>query len=245
MRLIGGCGREIDLHLVIHNIPRLWHQPVVGLREGVIAKARRSKGVADDLRRPVDPLHRSAYVIGSQRCQGTAKRVACAVDLEQQAKLSYLFLMWKPYVPSSVLAKCSSGEAGSILSNSSIPQYVISDGCQSAGHLGPLPVIGGDNLADAAHDLPAKVVGGVRVVKAVVDCRALPEVVARLVGREGRLPGLQKMAHIICWDQVASPIQWRLSLGLDKGHSMWFFPGTTRGEVTSRLGARACFRQSL
>ena len=119
MRLIGSCGREIDLHLVIHNIPRLWHQPVVGLREGIIAKARRSKGVADDLRRPVDPLHCSAYVIGSQRCQGTAKRVACAVDLEQQAKLSYLFLMWKPYVASSVLAECSSGEAGSMLSNSS------------------------------------------------------------------------------------------------------------------------------
>ena len=200
MRLIGSCGREIDSHLVIHNIPRLWHQPVVGLREGVIAKARRSKGVADDLSRPVDPLHCSAYVIGSQRCQGTAKRVACAVDLEQQAKLSYLFLMWKPYVASAVLAECSSGEAGSMLSNSSIPQYVpdcvMSDGCQSAGHLGPLPVIGGDDLADTAHDLPAKVIGGVRVVKAVVDCRTLPEVVARLVGREGRLPGLQKVAHI-------------------------------------------------
>ena len=206
------------MHLVIHNIPSFWHQPVVGLSEGIIADARRSKGVADDLCRPVDPLHCSAYVKGSQRCQCTAKRVACAVHLEKQAKLSHLFFMWKPCVPSSVLAKCYSGETGVAGSSGSIPECVIdcvlSEGCQSAGHLGPFPVIGGDDLADTAHNLSAKVIGGVRVVEAIVDRRALPEVVPRLIGREGRLPGLQKVAHI----KQRDPVDLLLSEGFGVGN---------------------------
>ena len=64
------------------------------------------------------------------------------------------------------------------------------------GHLGPLPVIGRDDFTDTANNLPAEVIGGVRLVEAIVDCRALPEVAPCLVGRERRLPSLQKVAYI-------------------------------------------------
>lgn len=66
------------------------------------------------------------------------------------------------------------------------------DACGAEAHLCPVPVQGGHQLADAAHNLLAEVVGGVGLVKAVVHGWALPKVAAGLVGRERCLPGLQK-----------------------------------------------------